>query len=122
MIASTSRTNAACDGVLNELFDETLIVPLISDVDSLSQLLSDGSETSGLAIASSDLPTTFATMMVDQLGPIGCKTALRLMERAVSVAGPGGSDLAKRQTEALSAILDDLVGDEEAAQQVCEVF
>jgi hypothetical protein len=119
VLAATSRTDAACV-VLHELFDETLVVPLLSDAKSVSKLLADGAQTSGLAVKAS--MDSLAEMMVDRLGSVGCKTALRLMERAVAVVGNGGGDMAKLQEDALANILEDLAGDEAAAERVCEVF
>jgi hypothetical protein len=75
---------------------------------------------SGLVVKAS--MDSLAEMMVDRLGSVGCKTALRLMERAVAVVGEGGVDMAKLQEDALADILEDLAGDEAAAERVCEVF
>jgi hypothetical protein len=121
VLAATSRTDAACV-TLHELFDETLVVPLLSDVDAVRKLLSDGSQTSGLAVVAD--VDVLATLMIDRLGSVGCKTALRLMERAVAMAGGEGDDhdVGKLQVDALSSILEDLAGDEAAAERVCEVF
>ena len=116
ILAATSRTDAACS-ILNELFDETLVVPLLSDVQSVQKLLTSGAEASGLNVAN---VKSFAEMMVDSLGSVGCKTALRLMERAV-IGSDGSSDLEKVQENALRGILEDLAVDEAAHDSVCEV-
>jgi vesicle-fusing ATPase len=123
VLAATSRTDAACV-VLPDLFDDVLVVPLVRDIESVRKLLADGAQTAGLAVSNVD---NLAELMVDRLGSMGCKTALRLMERAVAVAGTGtGGDgersLATKQAEALESILDDLAGDEAAAERVCEIF
>ena len=116
ILAATSRTDAACS-ILDELFDETLVVPLLSDVQSVQKLLTSGAEASGLNVAN---VKSFAEMMVDSLGSVGCKTALRLMERAV-IGSDGSSDLEKMQENALRGILEDLAVDEAAHDSVCEV-
>lgn len=67
-----------------------------------------------------------AESIISRLGSVGCKTALRLAERAVATAGsaPGldGDELEAAQQSALDEILDDLVGDEVTAQKLCEVL
>jgi hypothetical protein len=61
-----------------------------------------------------------AELIIDRLGKVGCKTALRLAERAVSSAEiPGGG---AAQLRAMATILDDLVGDEATAERLCEVL
>lgn len=116
VLAATSRTDAACS-ILDELFDETLVLPLLSDVQSVQKLLTSGAEASGLNVAN---VKSFAEMIVDSLGSVGCKTALRLMERAV-IGSDGSSDLKKMQENALKGILEDLAVDEAAHDSVCEV-
>lgn len=114
-------------------------MPLLDDAVSVETLLSYS-----LASTVKD-PKSVATAIVERLGKVGCKTALRLAERAVAAAsvgdgggflsttdtdgpdtdnddGDGNSELGKRQLSALSRILDDLVGDEVTAQQLCEVI
>ena len=98
------------------------MVPLLTDVESVQTLLTTGASVSGLDVKN---VKSLAEMMVDSLGSVGCKTALRLMERAVGMAGKGMNaqdDLAKLQENALASILEDLAVDEAAAGQVCEVF
>jgi hypothetical protein len=67
-----------------------------------------------------------ADLIIDRLGNVGCKTALRLAERAVASAGRAsaveGKELEKAQLSALAEILDDLAGDEVTAEKLCEVF
>ena len=116
VLAATSRTDAACS-ILDELFDETLVLPLLSDVQSVQKLLTSGAEASLLNVAN---VKSFAEMIVDSLGSVGCKTALRLMERAV-IGSDGSSDLEKVQENALKGILEDLAVDEAAHDSVCEV-
>lgn len=66
-----------------------------------------------------------ADLIIEQLGEVGCKTALRLAERAVVSASTRTSDNAcqeQMQLDALAQILDDLAGDEVTAGKLCEVF
>ena len=99
----------------------SIVVPLLSDADSVSQLLSDGMFP-GLVMNVGAM----AELIIDRLGGVGCKTALRLAERAVAMARRdkpvNGEDLEKAQISALSEILDDLAGDEITAAKLCEVF
>lgn len=122
ILATTSRTDAACS-ILHEIFDETLIVPLLTDAESLEQLLKDGSTTSGIVVPE---PKLLAEMMIDRLGSVGCKTAMRLLERTVAGAGSSGMKnsiaLGEWQAQVLSGILEDSAGDEALAQNVCEVY
>jgi vesicle-fusing ATPase len=123
VLAATSRTDAACS-VLNELFDELLVVPLLSDVESVQTLLATGAKASGLAVANVN---SLAEMMVESLGNVGCKTALRLMQNSVAMAGAmagsgASTDLAELQEEALASILEDMTRDEAASDLVCDVF
>ena len=52
------------------------VVPLLSDTDSVQKLLSDG-VFPGLIINVEPM----ADLIIDRLGNVGCKTALRLAER-----------------------------------------
>jgi len=126
ILAATSRSDAACV-TLHELFDETIVVPLLSDTDSVQKLLSDGLTTT----ISRKTVESMASMIINRLGKVGCKTALRLAERAVASAGihamsegdiGNEAALAKAQLDALAEILEDLVGDEATAEKMCEVF
>lgn len=57
--------------------------------------------------------------MIDSLGSVGCKTALRLAELAVSTSDDNDG---QAQLDALTEILNDLAGDELSAQRLCEVI
>ena len=121
VVAATSRTDAACVK-LHELFDETLVVPLLSDSESVRKLLADGTERSGVSVANN--VDEMADMIVERLGSVGCKTALRITERAVAMAGIGNEsqDASEAQLTALRNILDDMVSDDAVAAKLCEVF
>ena len=115
IIATTSRTDAACT-VLNEIFEETLVVPLLSDAKEVEQLFTDC-----LAEEVADA-SSMAGLIIDKLGEVGCKTALRLAERAVlTAADKSTTDAKTAQSEALGVILEDLVGDDAIAARVCQV-
>ena len=120
VVAATSRTDAACVK-LHELFDETLVVPLLTDSESVRKLLADGTSHSGLSVADVG---QMADMIVERLGSVGCKTALRLTERAVAMAGIGNESRAASEAQliALRNILDDMVSDDAVASKLCEVF
>ena len=66
-----------------------------------------------------------ASIIIDRLGAVSCKSALRLAERAVATAGirlgEMDKDLEEAQLSALRSILDDLAGDDLTAQNMCEV-
>jgi len=84
------------------------------------QLLSDG-----LFPGSVTDVGPMANMIIDRLESVGCKTALRLAERAVATAereGRNEDGVENAQLAALSEILDDLAGDEVTATKLCEIF
>ena len=118
IIAATSRSDAACR-VLHEVFDETLVVPLLSDSASIRKLFSDCLKVDAINV------DPMADMIIDRLGSIGCKTALRLAERAVATAEvhtPYRDDKEEAQLKALVGILDDLAGDDMTAKTLCAVL
>ena len=118
IIAATSRSDGACR-ILNEIFDETLVVPLLSDSKSVQLLFAESLDVAVVNAA------PMADLIIDRLGTVGCKTALRLAERAVGTAGVragDGDDMEEAQLNALKGILDDLAGDDLTAQHLCEVF
>lgn len=130
VLAATSRTDAVCT-VLHELFDETLVVPVISDIESVKRLLSDGVSQMGVASDNIKVSTisAMAELMVNRLQTFGCKTALRLLERSVAMsyrASEDGSNLDNDPnsflSSSLASIIDDYVRDEAAAGKIaCKV-
>jgi vesicle-fusing ATPase len=130
VIAATSRSDAVC-AVLHELFDETLVVPELSDVKSVKKLFSDSIKRMGPISSemSESSITIMAEMTMKRLDTVGCKTALRLFERAIALsyrAKEGGrlrqGDANRFVPKSLSKILDDYVRDQEAAAQIsCNV-
>lgn len=139
IIATTSRSDAACS-ILHEIFDETVgekkkncnccavviclytdilccnfiqVVPLLSDFESVENLFRD------CLPGQVDDCTLLSKTLISRLGKVGCKTALRLAERAIFTAEMEGNT---SQIFALGSILDDLAGDEALAAKVCEVI
>ena len=113
IIATSSRSDAACN-VLHEMFEEVVVVPLLSHSGSVQKLLSDSLSDHVLDAKS------FSERMIGRLGKVGCKDALRLAERAISTAGlqqiKSSPDERKlSQLSALDSILEDLAGDEALA-------
>ena len=64
-----------------------------------------------------------AELIVDKLGSVGCKTALRITERAVSTAGLGNEShsMGSAQLAALKVILEDMASDSDAASSLCRL-
>jgi hypothetical protein len=60
-----------------------------------------------------------ADIIIQRLGQVGVKTALRLVERAIASASGGDES---SQLSALEQILDDLAGDEVTAKNLCEII
>ena len=67
---------------------------------------------------------SMADLIISRLGEVGCKSALRLAERAVASANRDATngDAEEAQLVALAQILDDLAGDEVTAERMCEVI
>ncbi len=87
----------------------------------MRKLLAEGTEQSGLSVFDVN---PMADKIVARLGSVGCKTALRLMERAVAMAGRGNAeeDVGKAQITSLEHILDDLTSAEATMNRLCEVL
>ncbi|KAL7581007.1 hypothetical protein ACA910_005816 [Epithemia clementina (nom. ined.)] len=118
ILAATSRSDAACNQ-LHELFDETIVVPLLQSSADVAKLLDDSLLESFSMLDAEGM----AELMIQRLGQVGCKTALRLAERALSsTASMEGENLRESQLTTLANILDDLAGDEALSQKLCEVI
>jgi hypothetical protein len=118
ILATSSRSDAAC-AVLNEIFEETIVVPLLCDAESVETLLSDCLPEKVADVSS------MSQAIVSRLGKVGCKSALRLAERAVFGAGMQGTSpdgMAARQLFEIESILNDFAGDEAIAAKECEVI
>ena len=78
IIAATSRSDAACS-VLNKLFEETCVVPLLAKSEEVQELIKD---LPGVQDAES-----LSELIIEKMpNGIGCKSAIRLVERAISTA------------------------------------
>jgi vesicle-fusing ATPase len=128
VIATTSRTDALCT-ILHELFDETLVVPELSEAESLHRLYSDAVKKMGPAATyiENHIVADMAKLTVDRLQTVGCKTALRILERTMSMSyralsedgsNPEIESINKFLLKSLTSILDDYVRDQEAARRV----
>jgi len=124
IIASTSRTDAVCTA-LHELFDETLVVPELSDIKSVNRLFLDGIQQMGAASIDirNDVVFDMAELTVNRLETVGCKTALRILERTVSMSYRSSKDNSENDPNkflliSLTSLLDDYVRDKQAAQQI----
>lgn len=111
VLAATSRSDAACV-ILHELFDETIVIPLLEDPKAVSKLILE-SLSDSVDILDAD---AMAVLLIERLGKVGCKTVLRLVERAVAAT----QSICK--VDALTGILDDLAGDEGTAERLCETI
>lgn len=130
VIAATSRTDGVCS-VLNELFDETVVVPELSEVTSIQKLFTDSMHQMGSASKeiSEKTVSLLAETMSKRVEKVGCKTALRLLERSIAMsyrAKANGkqkdSDMNSLVVKAMTKILDDYVRDQEAASRIsCNV-
>lgn len=81
-------------------------MPLLSEATSVQQLLDDSLLSSSIANAES-----MSELIIERLGSVGCKTALRLVERAIGTAvrlSDVKNDSEDTQLAALGFILDDL--------------
>lgn len=121
VIGATSRSDAACM-TLYEIFDETIVVPLLSKKEEVLKLFKDCTM-SELIVDKEEM----AEMIVARIGPCACKTALRVAERSVAAAAQlqhmaaSGGSARSVQTNCLSEILDDLAGDQGVARDLCTV-
>jgi hypothetical protein len=90
----------------------------MKDVSSVQTLLSESLE----SIADVE---AMSQMVINQLSEVGCKTILRLVERAIFTAGIEQESPAEvkkaAQLAALDDILQDFAGDEAIASRVCSV-
>jgi hypothetical protein len=92
-------------------------VPLLQKKDEVRKLLEDS--LSGIVLDADGM----AVLMIERLGKVACKTALRLAERAVFASDRTETvDRKNAQLLSLTEILDDLAGDEGTADLLCEVM
>ena len=95
------------------------VVPLLSDAKQAAKLLKKADGLSELIID----PESMGQAMIEVLGRVGVKTALRIAERTVADAHIGMADNPRKaQARALEQILGDLQSDGVSAQELCEVI
>lgn len=99
------------------------MVPLLQSTESLSKLLHDSLANAVVDdTAASELFPQMAERLLEQRQALGCKSALRLVERAMAVAVQiDGNPGTEQYLQCLDQILDDLQGDELTAGQLCDV-
>lgn len=118
IIAATSRSDAACS-ILHELFEETTVIPLLSKSDEVLKLIID-SKIPGVEDAES-----MSEIIINKMGDVGCKTVLRLTERAIATADrmidEANGSRKENQIIALEQILDDFVVDSASIGELCKV-
>lgn len=121
ILGTTSRSDAACM-TLHQLFDETIVVPLLSSIESVETLLLDCFSNDD-SIQHSNI-SKMAKLIIDSLGAVGCKTALRIVERAVVSAqlNYDEGNLSEAQIDAIKEILEDLTSDEATSNNLCEII
>ena len=128
VIASTSRTDAICT-ILHELFDETLVVPELTEAQSIHRLFSDALKKIGPDVidVDNDVVADMAELTIYRLKSVGCKTALRILERTLSMSYREMREDSSNQDKdrwsevlmsSLTCILDDHARDKEAVQRV----
>jgi len=119
VIAATSRSDAACR-TLHDMFGETLVVPLLSKKEEVTKLFTECALSEALVDKEA-----MADLIVTRLGPVACKTALRLAQRSVATADHIWPDETGRKADlqfrTLSEILDDLAGDEGSLNALCNI-
>lgn len=88
------------------------VIPLLEDPKAVSKLILE-SLSDSVDVLDAD---AMAVLLIERLGKVGCKTVLRLVERAVAAT----QSICK--VDALTGILDDLAGDEGTAERLCETI
>lgn len=116
IIATTSRSDAACS-ILHELFDETIVVPLLTEVEEVHKLLLDG----GYGEHSDKM----AKLILDKMGNVGVKTVLRLAERSSAMVASNRDNISSTQNlelKVLEDMLNDLQGDNSLTSTLCNAI
>lgn len=116
IIATTSRSDAACS-ILHELFDETIVVPLLTEVEEVHKLLLDGEY--------GEHSDKMAKLILDKMGNVGVKTVLRLAERSSAIVASNRDNTSSTQNLELNVLedmLNDLQGDNSLTSTLCNVI
>jgi hypothetical protein len=93
----------------------SLVIPPLRDTESVQKLLED----TKMKLENTAM---ISKLLIDKLGEVSCKTALRLVERSVvdATASQGkymNTEVA--QIASLEEILDDYIGEEAVSNQIC---
>ena len=85
----------------------------------MEKVIETGAKASGLVLADT---RSLAETMIDSLGSLGCKKALRLMEVVAATSNQPTDDLASAQQAVLETILEDMLRDASEATEKCKVI
>ena len=113
IIATTSRSDAACN-ILHELFEETIVVPLLTEASSVEKLLSD----SGYSSNAKEM----SKLIIGKLERVGSKSVLRLAERARAASHMMTTSESNGEIRELEEILEDVQMDSDEAVSMCEIL
>jgi hypothetical protein len=86
------------------------VVPLLTEVNSIEQLLLHGG-------INEDFAKPMASLINGRLESVGCKEVMRLVEQAVAV----GVDRSINQVKALEEILEDIYVDNMSTSSLCKL-
>lgn len=122
VLATTSCPAHACGGELADLFDDTLLVPLVEQPADAAAVLGVVPGIDGGVVGQ-------AAEAVLRRGPLGVKTLIRLGERSVATAalgkavggGAGAGEDAARQLASLTEYLEDRGAAEQQREESCVV-
>ena len=120
VLATTSCPAHACGGELADLFDDTLLVPLLEQPADAAAVLGVVPGIDGGVVGQ-------AAERVLRRGPLGVKTLIRLGERSVATAalgkavGGGAGEDGARQLASLTEYLEDRRAAEQQREESCVV-
>ena len=120
IIATTSKPDVACSSPLLDLFEETIVVPSVSTTEEIETILQQDDSTCTPLKAKK-----MASILMEQVGPMGIKSIFRLIERAkaatfIASNGDGNTD-EDAEIQSLMEIVKDLRLDNGEASTLCEV-
>ncbi len=121
IIATTSRADVACSSPLLDLFEETIVVPSVSTKEEVETILQQDDST-----CTPQKAQKMATILMEQVGPMGIKSVFRLVERAKAsafIASNGDRNTDEdAEIQALMEIVQDLRLDNGEASTLCELI
>jgi len=56
------------------------------------------------------------------MGEVGCKTVLRLVERAIVTSTHDEKDKTTKHIDVLNLIIDDVIGNQATSKDLCDIF